>query len=131
MGLKEMYKYVYYKVYKSMCLATDWGADWRASGVLLIIGSLFPYSFFLYYRVFVPNSSPIERFELYLLPGVVLYIIDYFIFHSKEQWKSIIEKYEAWPRKKNFRGTFIVWGCLSLVIINFAISMYLFEKIVP
>lgn len=123
MSIKEIYEYVYYKFYKSMAATTSWGIDWRASGFLLGFEIIFFFSFVFIYRMINPyNLSPIS-YELGFIPLGILYAIDHFTFHSKDQWKSIVEKYDAWPRKKNFRGTLIVW---SVVILLLAYSFWVF-----
>ena len=126
---KEIYEYVYYKFYKSMIFTTDWGADWRASGVFLGFEAILFYSLVMYYWLINRNGHYFPGYELVLIPGAILFTIDHFLLHSRQQWRVVIEKYDAWPTKKNFRGTLIVWGAIILVIANFLLAIHLYDKV--
>ena len=129
MSAREIYDYVYYKIYKVMDNEVfHWGASWRASAVLLGLFVILLISLDLYYELITGNYLFPTGYEILVSAGI-LYIVDYFILYSKKQWKAVIEKYDAWPTKKNFRGTLIVWGAIILVIANFLLAIHLYDKV--
>ena len=110
-----------------MVLTTSLGASWRASGVLLAFALILLIPFDIYYGFF-KRDGILANYGIFIILGI-LSIIDRSILHSKGQWKAVIEKYDAWPAKKNFRGTLIVWGAIFLVIANFLLAIHLNDQV--
>ena len=131
MKIKEMYEYLYYKIYKAMDHEIfPWWAETRTSAFLLFLEVVFFFSVIFYLKLIYPSWNPPEGYMWALIPFGVLFVIDYFTFHSHNQWKIIIHKYDEWPNKKNFKGTIIVWLLIGLIIINFAFAIYMTEKVI-
>ena len=126
MKIREMYEYLYYKIYKAMNNeAFPWGADWRACGVLLIVDLLFVYSFVLYYMIFDMS------FNIYItaiIPCVFFAVLHIYLFLYQDRWRSIVEKYDHWPEKKNVQGSLIVWGVIIFVFVHFIFALHISEK---
>lgn len=132
MTIKEMYQYVYYKIYKSFSNSVfDAWSEWRASGILAIIEIFFIFSLLNYYQIFInryfvlPGNTIIWVLFLVLILGYLIYIS----FHHTDQWQPIVKKFDAWPKRKNQWGTFIVWFIILLIILNLGFSFYLASQI--
>lgn len=127
-----MYEYFYYKLYKSLNteLFNKW-TELRTASILIMLEIVFICSLVLYYEVFIDRYL---RLPENLIPwavglALILSILQYYTFESKDQWKDIIKKYDAWPKKKNSRGTLIVWTIIILIFSNIIIAFYFFSRV--
>jgi hypothetical protein len=126
MSIKKMYHYFYYKLYKfSEAAPSRWMSDWKAELVLdvLILLVIFPLVF--YYTLYTGDVINLKNEKLI----AALYFIliggsNFLIFHSKDQWKSIVIEFDKLPKKKNRLGGIIVGGIILFIIVNLILSVY-------
>ena len=126
--LKDLYKYSFYILYKTNCFSSSWGADWRSSGILMVLCFFFITSLLHYCGVFFNHlyeASFITGYLIIMLIG--LNIMNYALFYSSNQWKEIIAKYDKWPDNKNILSGSIVCIIMILLFVNFIISMELYD----
>ena len=131
MKLKKLYYYLYYKLYKlSEAAPSRWLSDWKAELAIDILEGFFIFSLLTYYTVFVnrhfqiPNSFIIIMFYI-----LTIALPNYFIFHRRDQWKSIVHEFDKIPKNKNRIGGWIVFIIILLVIANLVFAFYQMSQI--
>ncbi|RXM40445.1 hypothetical protein BOQ62_05595 [Chryseobacterium sp. CH21] len=103
-------------------------SDFKTSLVLITLEIFIIFSFSNYYNILFHSDSGIFPNSIWMIIILILTIIDYFIFHSKKQWKNIINKFDKLTENENNRGNWIVFGIIALVLINFTFSFYLYYQ---
>lgn len=133
MSIKQSFFYFYYILYK-VWLKVDKG--FGATGPfptnakafictvcieILLLFSIAIYSiYFLNIHVHLPPLSlPV------LMPFIILYGINWFIFEKDDRWKDYVKEFDGWPPKKNRTGAWIVVLMILFIILNFIYSLYL------
>lgn len=127
-----MYEYVYYKIYKLMDASMPgFIPDWRTGALMGMLEVLFIFPFIIYYQVFIDRYFHLtDSFIIWGILGIIILgILMYFTFWSKDQYKEIITRYDAWPKYKNRWGTLIVCLFIIAIIINFIFAFHLMSKI--
>ena len=121
-----MYHYFYYKLYKfSEAAPSKWLSDWKAELVLDILILLVIVPLAVYYTLYTGNIINFKNEKLI----VALYFIlvsgsNFLIFHSKDQWKSIVTEFDKLPKKRNRLGGIIVGVVILFVIVNLIMCVY-------
>lgn len=128
MNIRKMYEYTYYKFYKLVCIDNSQRAYWKTSSLLFLFFVIFLIILNLYSEIFMEKSIFSATYEYLILMGI-FYVVDHYTFHSKNQWKEIVKRYDAWPRKKNLIGGLIVWGIVLIVIAIFILALVLRGKV--
>jgi hypothetical protein len=129
MILKKAYYYFYYQLYKSINNSSIFPRQFRASLYLDILFIIIGLSGLYMYGIFIDSGFKIEDGKWFIILYIsAICIPNYFIFEHKEQWKSIIGKFDKLPQKTNQIGRFIVWSIIVLIIANLIFSIYLMDQ---
>ncbi|MGN7758995.1 hypothetical protein ACTJIV_16100 [Chryseobacterium sp. 22532] len=125
-SIKQGYYYLFYRLYKmSEAAPSKWLSDWKASMALGVLEIWFVISILIYYKVFSNSSVDILGTNIFwFLMVIILMIIDYFVFHHKNQWKNIVANFDQLSSKKNRIYSIIAWAVILLVVINMIFSYY-------
>ena len=103
----------------------------RALAFLLILEILFLGSILNYFSIVTGIFFNLPENDLWAF----LVILGIASFNSwaidQVGQKKLIQKFDKLPRKKNFRGTLIVWGGILLVMFFFYHSMFLYDRLRP
>ncbi|WP_430406832.1 hypothetical protein [Fluviicola sp.] len=130
--LKKAYYYLFYKLYRwyeNVGSFAFW-SDWKAALSLDVIAIFIGISFFTYYMIFIDRYFRLGDGKFLLIGYVLLIAIpNYFIFHSRNQWKDIVKEFDLLPKKKNRIGGWLVTGFVLLVITNMVFAFYLMSQI--
>lgn len=131
--VKKTYYYFFYKIFKSIeYTSKEFGGefmiDFKTSLVLITLEIFIIFSFANYYNIFFHSDSGIFPNSIWVIIILILTMIDYFIFHSKKQWKNIINNFDKLTENENNRGSWIVFVTIALVLINFVFSFYLYYQ---
>lgn len=126
----EFYRYIYYKIYKAFEPMGCW-PKFRALAFLLVLEILFLGSILNYFSIVTGIFFNLPENDLWAF----LIILGIASFNSwtidEVGQKKLIKKFDKLPRKKNFRGTLIVWGGILLVMFFFYHSMFLYDRLRP
>jgi amino acid transporter len=127
--LKNAYHYFYYKIYCAIEYTSNlsggkFWSDWKAGLVVDVLCFFICFPLFMYYTIFMNNHIELGNTVVWI---IVLFIVlpNYFIFHHKDQWKTIVNDFDKLPKEKNRKGGVIVWIVIILIICNMLFSYYL------
>ncbi|WP_273005727.1 hypothetical protein [Chryseobacterium sp.] len=134
--IKRAYYYVFYKLYTSIIYTSEkMGGEFLTDfKTVIVIGTLEIWilgSILSYYslinnvRLNINITSP-----LVLVPLAFIFLLNYFSFIHTDTWKKYNNEFDKLPAYKNKKGSFIVWGIIILVTLNFFVSIYLLQKYV-
>lgn len=131
--IQKTYCYIYYKIYKLiMYTSKEFGGefltDFKASLVIIALEIFTIISFTNYYNVFFHTNSGIFTISVWMGILLILITIDYFILRSKDQYKSIIQKFDELPEDKNNFGSWVVFVSIFFIITNLIFSFYLYYQ---
>jgi hypothetical protein len=127
MNLKEMYYYLFYKLYKfNEAVDSTFSNKMKAEIMIValeiwLLFTLFNYGDFLFHE---HNKLAFFSFKI-LFPLSAILAIKWFAFIRDNTWKHYIEEFDNWPKDKNKRGTWIVTGLVIFIIANFIFSHYI------
>ncbi len=125
----KVYYYYFYKLYKFWETAPSrFWSEWKASLSIIVIQIWLIVSLFVYYKVFINRFYQLNE-NLLLGIGFFVFIMNYFVFHQKDKWKSKIQEFDSFSKRKNIIGGIIVWSLTVVVIIIIIFSFYLMSKI--
>lgn len=124
--IKQGYYYLFYRLYKmSEAAPSRWLSDWKASVALGVLEMWFVASILIYYKIFINSSIDILGTSVFwVVVIIVLLIVDYFVFHYRDQWRKIVINFDELPSKKNRIYGIVAWTVISLVIANLIFSFY-------
>lgn len=123
----KKYYYLFYRLYKYYQRGPSvWQSDWKASVSITVLITFLLMSLIIYYRIYINPLSKIG--EGYILPGFAMsvFILNYFIFNFKDNWKTYVQTFEKETSRENKIGQVIVSSIIFLILLNFIVSMYLF-----
>lgn len=127
-----MYEYVFYKIYKASYddQYPKW-SEWRAGVILVILEIWFIFSLIVYYKVFINRyfNLPDNAIVWGLLGAITLGLLLYYSFWSKDKYKEIVTRYDAWPKRKNVIGTVIVWVIIFAIVTSLILAFYFMSRI--
>ena len=131
--MKKAYYYFYYKIYKSIEytskeLGGEFQTDFKTSLVVIVLEIFIISSFANYYNVFFHTDSGIFPNIVWIIIVLLLTMIDYFVFHNKDQWKDIIHELNELSENKNSIGSWKVIFVIFAIVINFIFSFYLYYQ---
>lgn len=123
------YYYLFYKLYRfSEAAPSRWLSDWKASLAIDVL-ALFVFSSIInYYKVFFFPASTLGEGNLLLVFIVIISVLNYFIFHHRDQWKEFVNVFDKLPKQKNKIGSWAVFGVVFMVVFNFILSFYLYYQ---
>ena len=129
--IKKAYHYLFYKLYKfSEAAPSRWLSDWKAELALDMLWLFLCLSVFVYYTVFtkqVVNFGDGKFVSILLI--IFISLPNYFLFHHKNQWKKIVQKFDKLPKRANRIGGGLVLSFVLFVITNLIFSFYLMSQI--
>lgn len=130
MLVKKAYQYLFYKFYKmSDAAPSKWWSEGKASMAIGVLEIWTIISILIYYKVLIdPSSNIMGTITIWFVIITFVTITDYFIFHYKNRWKSIISEFDNLPKKKNTLGSWIVFGIVLIIIGNFIFSFYCLDR---
>lgn len=134
MTVKEMYYYLYYKLYKftkwsPSIFASDFNAVVLLNG--LEIGLVASICFSIVVITGRYYSDGVFLAEL-IVPTIFIVIFNAIVFSkSNKELVVYIKAFDAWPRKKNNRGTFCVVAIVFFIVLLGLIFGYLSGKYNP
>ncbi|MBO6185169.1 MAG: hypothetical protein J6O88_10885 [Chryseobacterium sp.] len=129
--MKKAYYYLFYKLYKNYERGPSvWMSDWKASFSLDVLIYFLVMFLFIYYNIFINRYANLSKsnIEVYILV-ISVSLLNYFIFHHRNQWKKIIVEFDQLPKKKNILGSWVVFGVVLFIVANLIFSFYLMSKI--
>jgi hypothetical protein len=123
---KKLYFFTYYIIYKWYERGPSvWMSDWKASLTMdaLVLFGLFP--FVIYYKMFMNRHFEIgDNGTMVVFFVLCVSVPNYFVFHYKNQWKSIVVYFDKLPKKKNVFGGWIVFGFILTIVLNCINAFY-------
>ncbi|MEO8117033.1 MAG: hypothetical protein ABI653_05235 [Bacteroidota bacterium] len=131
MTFKKAFYYFYYKIYKfAISISDDAINEWKLSVTILFLEILLIGEMFIWYsvatkKIFVVNNPVYTFFPIV----AILAIINYFVFTYKERWKNYIQEFENYDKKKNLRGSIIVFFVIAIIIFNLIFAFYQMSQI--
>ncbi len=129
--MKKAYYYFFYQLYKFweyVSYPKIW-SDFKASLSIIILQICSIVSILIYYKIFIDYNINIIGKQIQWVVGVmILVLIDYMIFHYKNQWRNIVYEYDKLPNKKNTIGSWIVIIIVLLILSNLIFSFYLYYQ---
>nr|WP_294860811.1 hypothetical protein [uncultured Fluviicola sp.] len=130
MKLNKIYPYLFYKLYRWYeNRSFAWLSDWKASFVIIVLEIWIIVSFLIYYKLFFNPEADIIGKEI-IWGGMVLALslIDYLVFHTRNQWKNYVKEFDRLSTRTNRIGGWIVFGVITLITVNFIFSFYLYYQ---
>lgn len=129
--IKTIYQYIYYKLYRFYEKAPNvWWSEWKASLTLDILLFFIVLSLYIYYEININPYINLASSNIYsTVVIIIISIANYCIFQSKDQWKEIVRKFDKLPPQKNKIGTWMVFGCVTLIVFNLILAYYLMSQI--
>lgn len=115
--LVNCYYYLFYRFYKlSEAAPSRWWSEWKAGLIMALIVPIIITMGIGYYEIYFKSellSDNARKIMAYILGGGSG-IMNYFIFVHRDQWKSIISRFDKLPVKKQRIGKllfalFVVW----------------------
>lgn len=89
----------------------------------LVLFGLFP--FVIYYKTFMNRHFEIgDNGTMVIFFVLCVSVPNYFVFHYKNQWKSIVVYFDKLPKKKNVVGGWIVLGFILTIVLNCINAFY-------
>jgi len=135
MSIKKVYNYFFYKIYKSIEYTSGESdgknmINFKAGLVIIFLEILSLVSLLIYYNLYFNPTFNIIGTEIqWIIMVISLVLIDYFIFHNNtSKWQELFIKFDKLPPQKNTLGSWAVFGIISLILINFVLSFYLYYQ---
>lgn len=126
MKIKSWYFYLFYKIYKfSESAPSVWLSDFKASLIIDFLLFIDFTSCLNYYTVFFDPDANFGESNILFYIGLIIVIFDYIVIYEMNNWKQIVKKFDALPRKTNIKGSWIVLVVILLQLFNFIYSFYL------
>ncbi|WP_018676199.1 hypothetical protein [Riemerella columbina] len=133
--MKKAYYYFYYKIYKSVEYTSElfggsFWTEWKASLGLSVLIYFIIASLFIYYKIFINPYIHLSDNNIdIIIISIIVEVFNYYIFHSKNQWKNILVSFDRLSKKQNTLGGWIVFIFIFFVFFNLIFSIYLMSKI--
>jgi len=119
MGIKDLYYYLFYKLYKFWDAVSEpkFLSDWKAEITIDILEILFGLSLLVYYTVASKKWIDLENGKYFALLYILLIgLPNYFVFHQNHRWKDIVKEYDKLPNEVNKRRGRVVLVIVILVV---------------
>lgn len=133
MSIKQIYSYLFYKLYKfweRVSVPKFW-SDWKSGISMLALEIWLLVSVMVYYKVFTKRDliNNALRHPLTFIILAILIMIKLMMFEHQDRWKKYVIEFDKWPKRKNRKGTIVVWSVIILIVANLIFSYYLMSKI--
>ena len=136
MSIKELYGYFYYAFYKTwLKIDNAFGAtglfptDKKAGLCMFAVEVWLGFSIVGYIGHLFNIHVHISKF-MALVPFVILFIINWFIFEKNDKWKNYVHEFNKWPKEKNRKGFWIVRIIILVIAISFFYIVHLLNPAV-
>jgi hypothetical protein len=128
--IKQAYYYLFYRLYLfGEAPPSNGNSDWTASGFMAILETFAYFSFVFYYKEFFNKDFKLGTYSPYfLIPMGLILVTKYFSFFRNDTWLEYYEKFDNWPLEKNKTAGTITLIVVLVILLNFALAMYLFVK---
>ena len=129
--MKNIYFYLYYKLYRSYERGQSvWLSEWKATLTLDFFIYIILSTLFVYYKIFVNRYAKlsVSNFEIFLVL-IISNVLHFLMFHHNDKWKIIIQKFDSLPKKSNVIGGWAIGLLLLLILANFVLALYLMSQI--
>lgn len=127
MSIKELYYYLYYKIYKAILYTSEpfgeFMTDFKTSVVIIVLEIWFFASTFNYYN-YITHTNALPK-SIYISIVIFFSILNYIIFSHNDNWKKYYKEFDKLPKKINRKGSWIVFGIILIIIANLIFSFYL------
>lgn len=131
MNLKKAYHYLYYRLYRyyNSGFFVFW-TERKAYISICILDAIFVIFMYNYYTIFINRYIINQDTSLigYLITALVC-VLNYMIFQSRDQWKTIIKEFDNLSRKKRIIYDIAVYIFIAFVFANLIFSFYLMSQI--
>jgi O-antigen/teichoic acid export membrane protein len=131
MDIKDIYPYIFYKLYKfSEAAPSKWWSDWKATVAMIALEVWVSVSFFIYIHVHANKELPSDG-VMALVGGIiigVLVLIKYLMFYRHDRWKLYVAEFDKLSKRQNRIGSIVVLLLVILVISNLMYSFYLLSQ---
>ncbi|SHG85525.1 hypothetical protein [Chryseobacterium vrystaatense] len=126
MSIKKLYYYLFYKLYKfwDYISVPKFWSNYKASLSIVILEIFIIISCTNYYNILYNSNSGILSNSGWITIVMLLVVVDYYVFHSKDQWNHIIIEFDESCSGKNKIYSILAWGLILLVISNMIFSFY-------
>jgi hypothetical protein len=131
MAIKEIYAYIFYKLYKfSEAAPSKWWSDWKATIAMLALELWVTISLFIYLDVNTNNGLPSDGIIVLVGGSIIgaLVLIKYLVFYRHDRWKFYVAEFDKLPKRQNRIGSVLVCLLVVLVISNLIYSFYLLSQ---
>jgi hypothetical protein len=124
--ITRLYYYLFYKLYRWYEKGPSiWMSDWKASLSIDVLVFFVILSFIVYYTTFIDRYFELGDSKIIVFLFIVgISVPNYFIFHHRDQWKGIVQRFDKIPKRKNLIGGWIVFGVVLLIIANLIFAFY-------
>jgi hypothetical protein len=129
---KNIYSYIFYKLYKFYEAApSKWLSDWKALCSLIVLEIWCLITIMVYYKVFTKKDliSDNNLTATCIIVVILLTGFNYSMFMHQNRWKRDVKKFDAWPAGKNRKGAIFVLLLILLILGNFVFSFYLMSQV--
>lgn len=128
--IKYYYEYLFYKFYRFYETGISvWWSEWKASYTIDMIVFAIAFIFAIYYNIFIDRYFHIDQSIIIACYVIFIAIPNYYIFHHKNKWRSIVKKFDCLPERTNSIGSWIVFAFVLLVGFNFVFAFYNLSQI--
>jgi len=129
MGIKDVYYYLFYRIYKFLELFArpNWLIKSRARGLFSVLQVSVIWSLYFYYKI-LTNSSGNDGATSCMVLSIITIIINLFVLYSDERIKVYINKFESWPKEKNERYIAIVTITAAIIAFSFILSVFWYSQ---
>lgn len=133
--IKRYYHYFYYRIYRfieytSEQMGGKFLTEFKA-GITVIAFEIWSLlSIYNYYTIITKENLHLSfKKTLIYIPLIIIILLKWQNFSSKEQWFSYHQQFDALPKKVNKKGGWIVFGITVFIILNLVFSFYLMMQI--
>lgn len=128
-NIKQAYYYFFYTLYKrSEKSSTLFPYNFISSLYIIILQIFLIGSFTNYYNIIFHTDSAILSNKVWITIVAILVIIDYLIFHYKNQWKDIVINFDKLSQEHHRKYKRIVYIITLIIISNLIFSFYLYYQ---
>ena len=126
MSIRQLYYYWFYKYYKLLnsSFLTRENSKTKAGFTITGLEIWFLFSLYNYYQIIIGrrdiNLSLLS--VKVLVPLSLIVFIKWLAFIRDDKWKGYVYEFDQWPKERNLKGSWIVFGVTVFIIANFIIS---------
>ncbi len=121
-----MYFYLFYQLFKWYEKGPSiWWSDWKANITVDILIYFLFLPIFIYYKIYInPYVHLSGSYVEVIIIGLSICVPNYLIFHHRNQWKKIVEKFDKLPSHSNKIGGWITFFVVLGIFFNMVFAFY-------